>query len=174
MLVERTADPSAAPDFLSSLAAPQSSCGFPYRKPHTLLSPVPRAGNPGTLGMTKGRATLPFVMVDPTGDEEGRATVPFVIPCAAEGSAVSLHQREMLIEAPLSLNLPQASQLLGMTKGRVIFSSALHAGQTNRSGAVLVHQAPAADEGAILPFVIPNVPGFPASGTGESSVGGFL
>ncbi len=56
----RTADPSAAPDFLSRSVASQSSCGFPYRKPHTLPSLVPRTGNPGTLGMTKERATLPL------------------------------------------------------------------------------------------------------------------
>jgi hypothetical protein len=54
-MVRRTADPSGSPDFLSRLVASQSSCGFPYRKPHTLPSPVPLAGNPGTLGMTKGR-----------------------------------------------------------------------------------------------------------------------
>jgi hypothetical protein len=49
-MVRGTADPSAAPDFLSSLVAPHTPCGFPYRKPHTLLSPVSRTGNPGTLG----------------------------------------------------------------------------------------------------------------------------
>jgi hypothetical protein len=55
-----TADPSAAPDFLSGLVTPQSSCGFPCRKPQTLVSPAPLAGNPGALGMTKGRVALPF------------------------------------------------------------------------------------------------------------------
>jgi len=49
-----TAGPSPAPDFLSKLVASRTPCGFPYRKPHTLLSLAPRTGNPGTLGMTKG------------------------------------------------------------------------------------------------------------------------
>ncbi len=56
----QTADSSAAPDFLLRLVTPQSSCGFPYRKPHTLVSPVPLAGNPGTLGMTKEAGALSF------------------------------------------------------------------------------------------------------------------
>jgi hypothetical protein len=52
VLERRTAGPSAAPDFLSCLVTSRSSCGFPYRKPHTLSSPAQRRGNPGTLGMT--------------------------------------------------------------------------------------------------------------------------
>ena len=54
----RTADPSAAPDFLSRLVASRTPCGFPYRKPHTLLSLAPRTGNPGALGMTKGEGSV--------------------------------------------------------------------------------------------------------------------
>jgi len=54
--LSETAGPSAAPDFLSRLVASRTPCGFPYRKPHTLLSLAPRTGNPGTLGMTKLRA----------------------------------------------------------------------------------------------------------------------
>jgi len=97
---ERTADPSAAPDFLSRLVASRTPCGFPYRKPHTLLSLAPRTGNPGTLGMTKGTATLASAAVIRDGEsctqsakrtilpstsrtvEEG-TNLPFVVPTGA-------------------------------------------------------------------------------------------
>ena len=49
------------PDFLSRSVTPRASCGFPYRKPHTLVSPVPLAGNPGTaLGSSSRSISQPF------------------------------------------------------------------------------------------------------------------
>jgi hypothetical protein len=59
-MVPRTADPSASPDFLSRSVASQSSCGFPYRKPHTLPSLVLRTGNPGSRLMTLGSLGFPI------------------------------------------------------------------------------------------------------------------
>jgi hypothetical protein len=47
------------------------------------------AGNPGTLGMTKGRATLPLKVVQSTHQTLiGSAVLCLVIPSGAEGSAV--------------------------------------------------------------------------------------
>ncbi len=41
------------PGFPAKVVASRTPCGFPYRKPHTLLSLAPRTGNSGALGMQK-------------------------------------------------------------------------------------------------------------------------
>jgi hypothetical protein len=59
-----------------------------------------------TLGMTKGRATLPWIAVAGqkaffiTLGAEKSAAVAFVIPSVAEGSAVPLHPYQTRMEAP--------------------------------------------------------------------------
>jgi hypothetical protein len=60
------------PDFLWSSVESRTSCGFPYRKPHTRTWVVPRTGNPGrpiffvprTLGRTWGTHPVPDLLPD--------------------------------------------------------------------------------------------------------------
>ena len=58
--MERTADPSATPDFLSRVAASVNCMWFSSRRTtYVVPGESGEVGNPGTLGMTKERATVP-------------------------------------------------------------------------------------------------------------------
>src|SRR5271156_6984074 len=100
--VRGTADPSAAPDFLSRVAASVNCMWFSLKRTtYVVAGNSGEVGNPGTLGMTKRRGLLDGEGGDQkTGWLQGQGgwllmrlpnNVPlFVIPSVAEGSAVLL------------------------------------------------------------------------------------